>query len=604
MNLSDALIDPESSAWARFLGTHLPQRTLDLRLDLVTPHRRGSKPECAPASLRAILEEARTNPRALFGTVAEHARSHNRWKMPAGQRFALAETLSPPLVSVARDQVSEIIKGAVGVPEDRGHREILDAIGAALEALLVSYQQTFKSDYDKGRFWYVRARDRVHYTAHRIMNLIGLLQQARALRYQTLDGGHWRIANTIYRVMLDYEQVEIELPVLPPLIGTPRGRERRSLSELYANMHLPWAADFLCWPESLMPFVLDYCRGVVDAIRVLPADGSHRGEHFAYTACYRAAPPRLRRRTPSQEGPSVLIDFGILAEEVSNDFSELRKARGERNPYLLPRRFARIEPAHQLAAGLRMLRQLARGPQSDAHHGHAGAGRDLRIHAGFQEVFAHLQAVFSPHGLAAPNRELSNLFAQRSAAIGEDDTATQESLWRVVSEEGHWLRLQTQETRFTNRLGIGSFLAYGEGETGIAAPRLGQVTRIQRPDNGLLLIDVAPFADYARPAGIRRTEVAAEEPVRSLLCYSDQSGWSLLLPDDERFWEQTPVTLLAGNKEMRLQIAELLDMGENYCLFRLRAKLGGAGRPRYPVELEKSSENPDTANSQGSHEAR
>jgi hypothetical protein len=191
---------------------------------------------------------------------------------------------------------------------------------------------------------------------------------------------------------------------------------------------------------------------------------------------------------------------------------------------------------------------------------------------------------------------LSNLFAKRSATIGEDHTATDQSVWQVLEESGGRLRLRTQETRYTDRLAIGSFLAFGVGDDGIAAPSLGKVARIHRPHPGVLVIDLTAFADSARPVEVRRAEGVQpqDEAVKALLVYDDNTAWSLLLPDDERFWEQTRILLLTGEKEMPLQLAELRDLGEDYCLFRLRANLGSGHRPHYPQATATSPEQPAT----------
>lgn len=593
MNIHDALIDEQSSAWTRFLGSHLPHRTLDLRFSLLAPHRRGTRPELSPQRLSEMLAQSRQNPRALMATIIDHTRAVNRYRMPPKPRFELAEITLTILTAAAREQVTEILKGRGGIPEKAGHRDLLDAINYAIQAQIIAYQLVFKSDYDKGKFWYMRARHRIHLAAHRIMELIGHLQQVRALRYQTLDDAHWRIANTLYCVMFEYEQVDIPLATQGPLLGTRHGRDPRSLRDLYAALQTAWILDFLAWPEALLPFVLDYCRSINEGIRILPTNGAQCGPGQAQAYCFLEGEP-IRGRDGSQQGhtqsplpnvgPPLLIDFKNLLEQAQLDFQELRKARTTRNPYLLPRSFAKIDPRLQLAVGHRMVRLLKDANPKNNMQPNTGADSDLRIHAGFAEIYAHLKSIFSPDAQEASKRRLSNLFSQRSAAIGEDHTATEQSRWHIIERAPGRLRLRTQETRYTNRLAIGVFLAFGEGEAGISEPALGQVTRIYRPEPGVVMMDLMAFADYARPVAVRRAEGPSpdEKAVKALLVFDDDSAWSLLLPDHQRFWEQTPLLIGVGNKTMRLQLGALRDLGENYCLFKLRAKVSAGKRPRYP----------------------
>ncbi len=617
MTLDDALLDEEGTRWARFFGTHLPRRVLDLAFDLPVPSRQASRADLSADRTRERYAASANNRRTQLASIVEHVRTLNRSRVAPHPRFALAELALATLAPIGREAVADTLEGPGGVPEHEGRREALDSLGNALQVLLAAYQTVLESDYRKTPFWYLRARRRVHLCAHRILELILLIQQVRALRYQRLDGSHWRIANTVFRAMLDYEQVDIPLETVGSLLRARRSRDTQSLRELYATLQAPWILDFLGWPESLMPFVLEYFRSIRDAVAFLPehpADLPHNGNripsetrtrapNIAWTGCYRTREPD-QDPGPDSEGPALALDYSVLLAQAAADFQELRKARSERNPYLLPRRFARLDPARQLAAGHLMVRIVERERCAEPDPRHRGEARDIRIHAGFQEVFAHLQAVHDRDGRFATRRQLSDLFAQRSAAIGEDHTATDKSLWYVVQEVPGRLRLQTQETRFTVRLAIGSFLAFGTGEAGIRRPRLGKVARIHRPESGLLLVDVLEFADYARPTAVRRADAIGGtggapqvrgETLRAILIYGDQVGWSLLMPEHERFWEHTKVVLLGGNKETALELAELRDLGEGFCLFRLRARLEQGCRPQYPQpSADSTSGNPDS----------
>jgi hypothetical protein len=603
MTLDDALLDEQATLWARFLGTHLPARELDLAFDLTPPLRRAARADLSGERTRERYAACAHNRRVQLVEIVEHIRTLNRSRAAPIPRFAVAELALGSVAAIAREAATEILAGAGGIPEHPERRERLDGICSALQVMLVAYQTVLDTDYRKSAFWYLRSRPRVHRCAHRILELILLIQQLRALSYRRLDGAHWRIANTVFRAMLEYEQVDIPLECVGSLLVARRGRDRLSLRELYAALQVPWVLDFLSWPETLMPFVLEYCRSIRDAVVFLPeheanqphdpyrapSDPSVPARALAWTRCYRSREPDSDPG-PDTEGAALAIDYSVLATQAQADFQELCKARAERNPYLLPRRLARLDPSLHLAAAHLMVRVAGRDRCPEPHQSPRAEHRDLRIHAGFPEIFAHLQAVFDPDGRFAARRELSNLFAQRSATIGEDHTATEESLWRIVREDPERLRLQTQETRFTHRLTIGSFLAYGVGETGIRAPRLGKVARIHRPENGVVLVDLRHFADYARPVTVQREDAAnapdsppgQPDSMRALLTCDDRIGWGLLLPEREGVWEHASFVLVGGARGTRLELSELRDLGEGYCLFGLRARQEDGRRPHYP----------------------
>lgn len=589
MRLDDALLDTESSAWARFLGTHLPPRALDLRFELLPPHRRGEAPLLDPRRLRQLALERNNNIGALLKGLTEQMRLLNRYRLPPKRRFSLAEVHLSLLFPAANALVQRQIKEPGGIPENAQRAELLNAVASAFQALVTAYQIIIAADYDRGRFWYARVRGRVHRCAHRIIDLIGLVQQVNALRYQRLSDANWRVANTVFCVMLDCEQVDIPLDSPGSLMSGGHSSGPASIRERYAALHVPWVLDFLCWPEAQLPVVLHYARSIQDGVRIFPADTSVCGTHQALTRCYRAAEPTpgaKQRPGGEGDGPTILIDYQILASQVSADFKELIKARAARNPFLLPRRFASIGAGLQLTVAHRMMRLVEPRLRQGSPNTPSEQQEDLRIHVGFDEVYAHLQTIFSTDGRLAARRQLSNLFAQRSALIGEDHTAAEESRWHVMQELSDRVRLRTQETRYTTPIVIGSLMVYGHGEDGIRTPALGKVERIFRPEARTVLVDVMAFAEYARPVTLRsaddQIEASENSPTRGLLVHARDKGWGLMLPDQTRFWTGTKVSVDIGGRVRALRLSELRDIGEGYALFGVDTRSGERVAPSYP----------------------
>jgi hypothetical protein len=587
MTLDDLLRPHDVGFWARFLGSYLPARTLRLRFDCLTPRRRCPRSLVRLGQIEALYAAQGENRQAVLTTVREHLRAVNRCQLTAPSRFALAELALAAIAGPVRDLEAELIAGRGGVPEEDWRRQWLELIVATLRVLLTAYQLVLASDYGQDRFRYARARARVHRCAHRVIEVIVMIQQARALRYQRLEGDLWRIANTVYRVMLDYEQVDIPLATAGALLRGQRDRSPHSIHDLYVMLQAPALLDFLTWPEGLLAFALDYCRLTPEGMLILPSDGTPVGDFQALTGCYHDDEP-VNTRLSELVGPALLIDYDVLARQARTDLEALRAVRTLRDAAQLPRCFQQMHPAEMLDAAY-LMAGLAnrRAPPAWTASGRRPEDRDLRIHAGFDDVYDHLLAVFDPTGRAAAKRELANLFARRSAAIGEDHTATEASLWHVLHEAPGRLRLHTQETRFTQRLTIGLFLAFGVGEEGIRRPELGKVIRIHRPETGWVQVDLAIIADYVRPGAVCPGDAtpAARQAgaVRALLTYTDDAGWGLLLADNVRIWEGTRVSLVGTAKEASLPVGELRDLGAGYCLFRLKATLDGRARPHYPA---------------------
>jgi len=586
------IIQRERARIRRFLGTDLPPRTLQLRFGILPPTRCRSKP---PRSIKRLQAQATagSTPIERMEALLGQARMLNRCPMPAGRRFTGLEVLARVFHGEAAPKLAEVSEEIGGIPEHPGRGALLDLIDQTAQALLYGYQLVFASDYRRSRFWYAKVRHRVHRCAGRILELIKIKHRITGLRYAPLPPESWRLANTVYAVMRAYETTDLPLRTLAAGDAGITGPREASLDQLYAWIQTYHILDYSAWPEQGQFFIDEYCSAVDGGIRIHDHDGSNlvAAKDTLLATCWQDTPP-ARRLSEADLGPVVIIDYRILADSIRLDYVELSRARADRNRFAMPPRLARLEPVHQTATGYLLHRNLRLpglwGDVSDKRQRH----RDLRIYVGYDEVRAHLLAIFAANGRAQPSRELSNLFARRSAMIGEDDSATTESLWYVLYADEQRMRIKTQETRFTTRMFIGNLLAYGFGRKQVFQPRVGKVNRIYRPGTGTVVIDIEYLASFGTPITLHKRDVkAASEPGRlrvvgqplpALLIHHPRRGWGVITPPQEGFWEHTPVGIQSGRQVILAELGEAQDVTAEFCWFSMASKSFPQQPPRYP----------------------
>jgi hypothetical protein len=288
-----------------------------------------------------------------------------------------------------------------------------------------------------------------------------------------------------------------------------------------------------------------------------------------------------------------VIDYSILALSIRKDYVELSRARTDRNHFAMPPRLAQLEPVYQTATGYLLHHNLALPHKWADISSSRQRHRDLRIYTGYNEVRSHLLAIFRGGSRMQRSRELSNLFAQRSAVIGEDDSSTRESLWYVLYDSEQQMRIKTQETRFTNRMFIGNLLAYGFGAAEVSKPRIGKVNRIYRPETGTVIIDIEYLASFATPIALHKRNPAAEtepgkikvvgKPLAALLIYHPTRGWGVITPPQDSFWEKTPVGIQTGKRVTLGELAEAQDVTDEFHWFQVASDSFPSKAPEYPV---------------------
>ena len=584
--------------FATFFGLDLPERRIELRFSLLPPTRGGAKPPLTEAKLQASLRVKGTTPMLFLEHILTVCRNLNRYPLSTKRRMALTEVLANVLYGAVAPALTEIATEGGGIPEPEGRRAMLELCERCVLMLTDSYRLVFAADYGRGRFWYARVRPRAYRCACRIMEMIKLHHRVVGLRYMPLPPATSRIANTVFAAMEACEPVDFAIDTLSARTPVIDPRSSASLRQHYASLLSYSILDYSAWPEQEQFFIDTYANSIQDAISFTafdPDDPGKQKDRFV-VGCYQESPPTRRLPTQSDLGSVLTINYGILATSIRKDYAEMSRARGDRNRFAMPPRLARMEPVYQIATGYLLHRNLELPHKwsdlSESRQRH----RDLRIFTGFDEVRAHLLSIFRGTTRVKRSRELSNLFARRSAVIGEDDSATRESLWYVLYDNEELMRIKTQETRFTNRMFIGNLLAYGFGAEEILKPRIGKVNRIFRPETGTVIIDIEYLAAFATPIALHKRNPAAEtepgkikvvgKPLSALLIHHPKRGWGVITPPQDHFWEHTPVGIQTGKRVTLGELGEAQDVTNEFHRFHVESKSFPSKVPDYPRPRE------------------
>jgi len=594
------VIQRERARVRNFFGLDLPERKIALRFDPLPPKRGGNKPPLTETKLQALLHSKRTTPREFLGHILSTSRDLNHYPLSSKRRMALTELLANALYAAIVPKLDEIAKAGGGIPEQDGRRATLELFERGVLILTDSYRLIFAVDYGRGRFWYVRARPRAYRCACRILELIKLHHRIVGLRYMPLPPTTSRIANTLFAAMHACEPVDFAIDTLSAHAPVIDARATASLRQHYASLLSYTILDYSAWPEQEQFFIDTYTNAIQDAITFsdYEPNAARRHKDLFVVGCYQESPPA--RKLPAQPdlGPVLSIDYGILATSIRKDYAEMSRARADRNQFSMPPRLARMEPVYQTATGYLLHRNLELphkwGDLSSSRQRH----RDLRIYTGFEEVRAHLLSIFRGGSRMQRSRELSNMFARRSAVIGDDDSATRESLWYVLYDNNEQMRIKTQETRFTNRMFIGNLLAYGFGAEQVFKPRIGKVNRIFRPEAGTVIIDIEYLASFATPIALHKRNPAAEtepgkikvvgKPLSALLIHHPTRGWGVITPPQENFWERTSVGIQTGKRVTLGALGEAQDVTNEFHWFYVESNSFPSKAPDYPEPRENS----------------
>lgn len=556
----------------KYFGLGLPVRNLDLDFNL---------PEISPqlqigsGSYRELIRQLNEEdevPEQYFSTLWNLTKHLNRCKMKTQQRIDFTQQMMLLFYPKAAEHIVRLAQknaGLADIPEPEDRAQALRYISEISRVMAVSYQILFCQIYQGSNFRYARSnRLRQEYVSA-ILELFLLRQQALNLRYKNLEDADWRCINSLFYAMYHYhnEDLHKNWPTLSKQLEIDTGRSAVSWHTLFCQIHLTGQFDMLHWPRHLQWVIASYVDGVKNAasITLMGTENLNRNQKIVYLS-----------------NPQLVLDFYHLNEAIRKDCMGLLQSQKNRDIGLLPARFARFVDTERFV----VFNQLMRGTlntlsQRDGVE-NGSEIRDLRIYVGFNDVFSLLAHQNSPF---AHEKRLADVLARRSAKIAKDHTVTETSLWLLVEQTSEMVRLSTEENTYTTRISLGSIVAYGMDEDEIKRPQLAVVSRIHRPNNKRVIIDLHILANYAEP--ILLTLNTSPQKYKALLIYDirRRGHWRIVLQPQniaigfdqlviERKGEKIPITL------------ETWHSATNdfylYSITLTSTDLGMQGEPQYP----------------------
>jgi hypothetical protein len=564
----------------RFFGTDLPARELPLKFSLPKVSGRVEASNSGDGDLKRQLEEAKDRPVEYFRILLAEIKHVNRCSLKTPQRLSLMRDILKLYYPMALTQIAKHAKTG-GIPEDEDRRQTLTQLADIAQILITSCQIVFSFYYAGSNYQYARARDTVLECASRIFELMLLKQQARALRYQLLAESDWQLVNTLFYVMSCYEDVGQPLPTLRRALELGKTHADVSLSEQYACLQMVARFDMLRWPTHLQWIIVSYLQGIEHAVQIRTDEVNGKpGRNELIVYCYgdHAAGNQPLAQAP---GPAMILDCTHLNSAIRNDCMGLMQA-GQAGS-AIPPRFARLPGSEHFVISDQLLRGLESLAEDRCVEKETRV-EDLRIFVGFSEVFALLR---HKQGRYAGEDRLADVLAKRSALIAEDHLATEKSMWTLLFQNEKMIRLSTQETSFTTAMSIGSLLAYGVGED-IARPSLAVVSRIFRPSNMLVVIDMQSIAHYAEAVAmtVNATEVSGTNQLMPALLVYSKKGWSLMFPPRDILPGFDKIVMQRNGQPFELNLESRSNATTDFYQFStpaLSAQLGITGEPDYPT---------------------
>lgn len=481
----------------KYFGLDLPVRDIPLQFELPNISNQLAVGYGGDWEFLDRLDAAKDNFDEYFSILRNVVKRMNRCAMKPRHRLTLIREILSLFYPAALDSLTEMAdkkrnsgRGA-DIPEEQSRKHALAHMAEIAKVLIISYQIIFTKIYEGKNFQYARAHALREECVSFIFELTLLRQQVAALRYQLLDPADWQCVNTLFYVMSCYEDVQKPRKTLAKQLSLDTSCSSVSWKNQFAELHIMAQFDMLHWPTRLQWVIGTYVHGVENAVLTSPSPLTRCSRNQIITYCY-ASQAAQREALVSEPGLALLLDFNGLSQAIRKDCMDLLQAKKKRDKSALPARFTRFPEAEHFVISDLLLRGIQSIPTVDDVEGGIDVS-DLRIYVGFSSVFSllnHRQSIF------ASEKRLVDSLARRSAKIAADHRATETSGWKLLMQTETQMRLCTQENSYTTPMSIGSLLAYGEIEKG-QSPKLAVVTRIYRPTNKHVVIDLVILANDA-----------------------------------------------------------------------------------------------------------
>jgi len=543
-----------------------------IRITFSVPTPATTEPAPDLARLRLGRQDADQNgPLEYLDACRKEARALSRSAMPTSKRLLLTDEFAAHLVLIlARHIRTHSTDG--GIPDDDRRKKTLDTAAAALGYLVDSYKVVVKKLHG-GNLSGTAGRE-LELSAFRVLELSKLMQRVLGLRYQVLSGPSWLTVNTVYHALAAADRAGTPQATLTTELLEDHDAKPQTIAEMFLAVHMIGRFDLLRWPTEMHQFIFAYCKSTGWLAEVVNDDGGPLPRHVSLAYCYDTRPARSSRaKAPDLLGPVVQIHWSKLVKKITNDLIVFFNANSREELTYFQKRLETMSYNECLSLIQLQFDTFTSEAQAAVDTGR-GEACDMRIFIGFKSVYQLLANIHM--GKFGVGTRLDDFLAKRSAVFADDDVATIESVWFLQFEDKDFLRLKTQESRFTTAMRIGMMAAYGVGNDGIAKPRFGMIARIFRPAPETVIVDIAKYGDYIEPVVVSSDPAAFDKDERgagmllgAIVVRGAQGDTKLLLPPLSTFRERAELAVKRRAAREKVVLGKMQTVTRDFFLFRL-----------------------------------
>ncbi|MFL0805619.1 MAG: hypothetical protein K6L81_18040 [Agarilytica sp.] len=574
--MSDTIIDINTSRRERlksYFGLGLPARELDLDFPPPPTSRRIKKPNLSTIAIERELKQEGKVPLRRLEKIREDMLKINGYRISPAARTRVTQYYWHKIYALAQQMYKTF--GKVGTVPDKGNRaQHLDITIELLDQIRKSYQYLFAHYYDYPNWRYGPCREKIYDAAFRILEVVQLQQQISALRYRDLNTSTWRGLNKIFYVMREYESVEVPILLTRSRIKYNATQVKETISDIYLRIQLTGYFDALRYSVAQQRILNIYIRSKSSSIVMSKLEQSSLlgGDHLIIGYDQDHIPDAQSEAAENQTR-GTLISLKAVRADLFSIHEDLNKPENRQNQFLVKSaHFRKVPPKNRSS----LFNILYRRVQSDYSKFRSLTTRNavnLLVYSGFMDCYELKLDQKRPD---AQKRVLRSRLAERSAFIGEDDQAEVQSLWYCLYNNNNTMLLQTQETRYTIPLSVGSLIAFSyKGED--MPYTLASVSKIERLIEDQVNIELTLVTDSAEAVTLTsliEEKIDGKNKKYPALLVIKPQGWLLVMHHSYISKRMQHFLISRDKKETEAYLSTQLFAAEEFSVFSLSNKDG------------------------------
>jgi len=538
----------------RYFGYGLPLRELENTMPIKLISRRGQKPIFKLTVISKMFREQQEYLVGLLESVNMQLSLLCRYKQNHKKLFKLAELYSHSLMPLANELMGKYQKEAQ-IPDHEKKSQPLDMMLQAVAELIGLYGRIFSTIYNMPDWRFGPNRQRFKVSAIRIVELALVEQMLSSCRFKQISKDSWLSINTVYTLMRHYETIDFKHQLLQYSHNDKTTTYLRgSIEKLYLQVQIVGAWDYFSFPSAITPVLMKFVKENLAEVTIKSLDldqessgtlklepgqllVTQRTEQCALIADQAMF---LLKNNQYPQDPMYLIDYSPLITILNQCYEDIVQVLSKKAQFVSRDNFFKTYPKD---LQLEIIKSIQEAWYNRNQWGSLNAKKlepkDWRFYSGFEDCFELIMDLsINTHR----DRSLRDKLAERSAFLGEDQTATSESRWYCFYETREHIGFVTQETRFTMLMKIGRLVIYDDHKDGERNPRIGLIVRLERKDNQRFAVILQRLEGYLEMAAYREQEPdlqakqgGNEKTKLPALLISNDRGRRLIVPSNRKY---------------------------------------------------------------------